>query len=252
MFKRYLNLFKNIKNWLSYFAVKRNPQKLFLMKGKSGTSFWVMEKILPIFKEIYMQNLYDIEFIQKKVKKDAPVIVDIGANVGYAATFFFSHFPKAHIISFEPLPTNFDLLCKNQKQNLFLKWQIVPKAIGRNNDKVLLYFQKKQGLTPIPSIYADFDSQNQDCIEVEMISLPQVFQDFGLDKIDLLKLDCEGAEYEILYHTPQEYLNKIHCIVMETHHRNNENENKEALVNFLQNIGFQVETKKEMLWAWKK
>lgn len=252
MLKRYYNLLKNVQNWHKYFAVKNNPDKFFLIKVRQGISFWLIEEILPTFKEIYMENIYQIEFIKKHIQSSSPVMVDIGANAGYASTFFFSHFPKARIISFEPLPTNFELLSKNQRQNTFLNWQIIPKAVGKNNGKISLFFQKSKGLTPVSSIYADFDSNNQDCIEVEMVSLSQIFQDFELSKIDLLKLDCEGAEYEILYHTPQEYLNRISCIVMETHQRANENENQKSLEKFLQSISFQTKTLKEMLWAWRE
>ncbi len=252
MLKRYYNLVKNVKNWYKYFSIKKNPQKFFLLKGRHQVGLWLIKEISPIFKEIYMENIYQIELIKLYVRGSSPVIVDIGANAGYAATFFLSHFPQARVISFEPLPTNFELLSKNQKQNEFLNWQISPKAVGKSNGKISLFFQKSKGLTPVSSIYADFDNNNQDCIEVEMVSLSQIFQDFSLSQIDLLKLDCEGAEYEILYHTPQEYLNKIRLIVMETHHRNNENGNKETLANFLQNVGFQTKIKEEMLWAWKE
>jgi FkbM family methyltransferase len=252
MLKRYYNLVKNVKNWYKYFSIKKNPQKFFLLKGRHQVGLWLIKEISPIFKEIYMENIYQIELIKLYVRGSSPVIVDIGANAGYAATFFFSHFPKARVISFEPLPTNFELLSKNQKQNAFLNWEVICKAVGKGNGTISLFFQKSKGLTPVSSIYADFDKNNQDCLEVEMISLPQIFQDFGLSKIDLFKLDCEGAEYEILYHTPQEYFNRISCLLMETHYRNDKNENKEALANFLQSVGFQTKILKEMLWAWRK
>ncbi|MCS6796845.1 MAG: FkbM family methyltransferase [Raineya sp.] len=250
--KRYLNLLKNTKNWYKYFAVKQNPDKLFLLKGKNDVSFWLVEEILPIFKEIYMENVYQIEFLQEKINSRSPVILDIGANAGYAATFLFSYFPKARIISFEPLPINFELLSKNQKQNSSLDWQIIPKAVGKARGETTLFYSKAKGFTPIASIQATFESQNTDTLVVEMLALTDILQEYNLQVVDLLKVDCEGAEYDIFYHTPSETWAKIRCIAMETHKGKEKYENQESMTSFLQEKGFQVKTKQEMLWAWKE
>lgn len=251
LFKCYWNLLKNVENWQKYFAVKHNPEKFFLMKGRNNVSFWVIEEILPIFKEIYMQDSYQIHFIKEKILIDRPIIVDIGANAGYAATFFFSYFPKARLLSFEPLAVNFELLVKNQKQNPVFDWLVVPKAVSKEKVTIALFYQKNRGLTPIASTKQDFDKNNQDYVLVESIALKNIFEEYQLHAINLLKIDCEGAEYEILYHTPPEYLAKIQMIAMETHQGTAPDENQQAMQKFLQNIGFQVKTSKEMLWAWR-
>ncbi|MBK6668114.1 MAG: FkbM family methyltransferase [Saprospiraceae bacterium] len=56
------------------------------------------------------------------------------------------------------------------------------------------------------SIFSDYIStENVDNDEVQGISLTSIFSNFNIDKIDFLKMDCEGAEYEILLNTPQTY-----------------------------------------------
>ena len=59
------------------------------------------------------------------------------------------------------------------------------------------------------------------------------FQITSVSKIDLLKLDCEGAEYNILYNTPAHLFKKINCISIETHPGPDKKENKDALEKFL-------------------
>lgn len=252
MLKRYFNLLKNIRNWQVYFKVKRNPDVFFLMKGKNKIQFWLVEEIIPIFKEIYMQDIYQIKFLRKELSTQEPIIVDIGANAGYAATFFFQFFPKARILSFEPLPTNFELLSKNQQENAHLHWEIIPKAVGDCTGSTQIFYCKSKEITPVASILQNFDAQNTDNLSVEMISLQDIFQEYALPHIDLLKVDCEGAEYDILYATPKQILDKVRCIVMETHFCNKVNANQDAMKNFLQKQGFEVKTQKEMLWAWRK
>jgi hypothetical protein len=59
-------------------------------------------------------------------------------------------------------------------------------------------------------------------------------------------MDCEGAEYEILYNLPQNYFNKIKKIRLEYHnHNNNINNSGNHMVKFLVERGFKLEKKRE-------
>jgi hypothetical protein len=66
-------------------------------------------------------------------------------------------------------------------------------------------------------------------------------------------MDCEGAEYDILYNCPSDYLQRIDQIAMEVHHGEKENQNIEALEAFLRGQGFSTRRRPVgMLWAWRK
>ncbi|MDP3790211.1 MAG: FkbM family methyltransferase, partial [Candidatus Omnitrophota bacterium] len=77
-------------------------------------------------------------------------------------------------------------------------------------------------------------------IEIDTVSLSDIFDDNGLSHCDFLKMDCEGAEYEILYNTPLEYLKRIKSISMEYH----DNGDISGLASFLEENGFKVTFKK--------
>ena len=66
-------------------------------------------------------------------------------------------------------------------------------------------------------------------------------------------MDCEGAEYDILYNCPPKYLQRIDQIAMEVHSGKKENQNIDALETFLRKQGFSARRKPVgMLWAWRK
>ena len=60
-----------------------------------------------------------------------------------------------------------------------------------------------------------------------------------INSIDFLKLDCEGAEYEILFKCPDKILNRIKIISME-YHEIDKKRNKKTLIRFLKSKGFKV------------
>ena len=94
-----------------------------------------------------------------------------------------------------------------------------------------------------------------DHLEVPTVTLASVMDENKITTIDFLKLDCEGAEYPILYGTPVEVLEKIAAMAIETHHGKNKDENMDSLAEYLQKNGFTVKTDKEegsgFIWAWR-
>ncbi|NJR39752.1 MAG: hypothetical protein HC781_14175 [Leptolyngbyaceae cyanobacterium CSU_1_4] len=75
-----------------------------------------------------------------------------------------------------------------------------------------------------------------------------------LERIDLLKMDVEGAEYDILFTCPNETLAKIQRVVMEYHEFDGEKRNRFDLARLLEAHGFHVVVEKGMFpqphWIW--
>ena len=76
-----------------------------------------------------------------------------------------------------------------------------------------------------------------DAITVCMTTLPKLMQDYGIQRVDLLKLDCEGAEWDILP-TAEDVLPRIRQICMEFHCRGEWTPAK--LANWLRVRGYEV------------
>ena len=157
---------------------------------------------------------------------DNVCIVDVGANVGAFSVKAAERFPNAKIYSFEMVRANYDYaltkLLKYENVVLFNR-----ALIGSN--KPVGMFQHKSnhgGHKPIfgenteSYLKSDAFKSEWTASEVPSMSLQQLIESQGIPKIDFLKLDCEGSEYEILFHVDDLGLwNRIEHIAMELHGR---------------------------------
>ncbi|HGJ67496.1 TPA: FkbM family methyltransferase, partial [bacterium] len=76
-------------------------------------------------------------------------------------------------------------------------------------------------------------------ISVKTTSIEEFMKKYSLDRIDLLKIDCEGSEYKILFKCPKEIIKKISKITME-YHPIDKSRNAKTLKKFLEKNGFKV------------
>ncbi len=251
--KKYVNLIRFTKNWPNYFYAKYldKKQEPIHFVGKNNVKLEVPREIILIFKEIYMDDLYILSFLKEHLPKD-PKIVDIGANVGFFATFMADHFPQSSIYAFEPLITNFNQLKKNCELNPDRNMVAKNQAVSGKPGSITLYYNPEKTLTPLASTSASFDNKNVKKTEVEAVTLEQIMDEYNLDRIDLLKLDCEGAEYDILYNAPTHLFDKIGMMTMEVHNGDVPRENLEDLKKFLTDLGYQIRTRgDDFVWAWR-
>ena len=190
-----------------------------------------------IITELVLDNKYFPGWL--KLKKNA-LIIDLGAHIGIFSILASGYDKK--IYSIEPLKENFEMILEQIKLN---KYKILPfkLVIANKKGKIKLY----QGTHfARPSIVR---KEKTDYEIVESITLKEFFEINKIKKCDLLKIDVEGAEYQILYSTPDYIFKKIDKIVMEVHKI--EGETKDKLIEFLKNKNFKINyNKKEgFLWA---
>lgn len=93
------------------------------------------------------------------------------------------------------------------------------------------------GSSPFHSLYSN--EKNGKYLEIKCISFKDIFDENKIERCDILKMDCEGAEFEIFYNTPGEYFKKIKEIRME-YHNIDENNNIKRLTEFLEGNGFVI------------
>lgn len=242
-FTRYIHLIGSIHNWYSYLLnkfLKKDP--ITFQTRKRKLQFQVPSDVRAIFKEIFMENLYDIERI-KKVTNSSSIVFDIGANAGYFTLFMAEKiFPK-EIHCFEPFLTNFTLLESNvssinQKHKVVFLNNCAMVAPGKQ--EINLFIQEQGEHSSIPSIIKDFNT-SQLILKVKATNLEKYCSENKIEQIDLLKMDCEGAEYEIFYNLSEQTFHKIQHIYMETHDLDLQNNNTNALVKHFEQFGYQVE-----------
>ena len=149
------------------------------------------------------------------------VILDIGGHIGTASIFLANRFPNAQIYTFEPLPDNFFLLSKNLEQLGNVK--AFPFALGDKEGEFDIYTCEDEtnlgGYSlhdrPRDSINAGIDLSKQITVEVKPVS--NILADLRISKIDLIKIDTEGSEFDILTSIDPDILGRIQWIMGELH-----------------------------------
>ena len=227
-----------VKNWypflLNYIGLK-NEDIDRIYQLRNGTKFQVHYSLdaATIF-VIYIRRDYG-------KMPDNSIIVDIGANIGVYSVYSSLQGKNNLVYAYEPIKETFDHLAENIKIN-DCQDKIIPFNYGIASKK------EKRKMYLVDSVNNTIIESNSDLpsVEVETITLEDIFVDNSLDKIDLLKLDCEGAEYEIFYNLPDQYFPKIKEIRMEFHGL----EKGKELRAFLETKGFKINKfKKGNLWA---
>ena len=163
-------------------------------------------------------------------------VVDIGAHVGVFSIYIASRSPSIKVFSYEPHPQNFQLLAQNINLNSLRNIKPIQLAIGKTSEKRKLFIGSG-GVTH--SLVKSKDSY----VEVDCITLKEVLSQ--LTECNFLKIDCEGAEYEILFNTPVECLDNVEKISIECHNvadfvPEKDNYNAYGLKAYLENLGFSV------------
>ena len=177
---------------------------------------------------VYMEKAYG-EII------DNSVIIDIGAHIGIYSIYTASKSKNIKVYAYEPMPSSFSLLSENAELNKLDNICAFNLGVTAKNEKRKLY------IADISSDNSLYGNNTMNYIEIECISLEDIFVENEIDQCDILKVDCEGAEYEILFNTPDEYLRKITKICLEYHNQGvNEQYNIKKLKSFLKNQGFRI------------
>jgi len=192
---------------------------------------------IAIYTEIFKEE--DHFLILEFFGKDANLVIDLGANEGFYTLKLKQDNPKCKVIAVEPNPLAFEILEKNAKSNKLSDVILVNKAVCRKNGKIT--FEIVENVSAIGGKYLGIINrpwlrkEMVKKIKVNCITLNKLFQDYKIEKVDILKLDVEGMELEILK-SSRNLLNKIHKIVVEWHSK----KIKDNLKKFLKENGFKL------------
>jgi len=153
------------------------------------------------------------------VETQPRVIIDAGANIGLASIYFANRYPEAKIIAIEPEKSSFELL----KENVAPYANIFPlqAALWHKNEEIDLVDpgRGKWGFTTQNKESEKNPSeplQDAICHTVKAITVDRLMDEYALDRINILKIDIEGAEKEVFSSTAS-WIDKVDSIVIELH-----------------------------------
>jgi FkbM family methyltransferase len=221
-----------VKNWQQFLLA-------YLRLSKRNGFFLIKNNVTINYNQPIASGTVIVVYIRKHygiIDPSVKCIVDIGANIGVFMTYAASMAPQAKIYCYEPNPDNYELLNSNiSSNNLSYRVSASCVAVGAKNGIRHLNISSD---SPRHSII--HNQQNGIKIVAECISLDEIINSLGDESVDILKMNCEGAEYEIFYNTSSEIYSRIKNIRMEFHDFNSEDMNGRALESFLIRHGYSI------------
>jgi FkbM family methyltransferase len=149
------------------------------------------------------------------------VILDIGANVGITAIWLASKYPDATIYSFEPMQDNYELLVKNTAG--YPNIRTYNFGLGEKTEEMDVFSNIDTFNRGGFSIYQrpnDPDNAGTEDVSAGKIQIrdaAEALKEIGITHIDLLKIDTEGAEYDIIRVIPEELIKDCQWVMGELH-----------------------------------
>ena len=216
-------MMKTLKNWPVYLLY-------YLGIRKGGGAFLFRNGVRLRDQEGTASGTIAVVFIRKHYGSvvGKSTVVDIGANIGTFSIYAASSDSGVRVFAYEPIRANYEVLLKNISENGFQsRVTAFNMGVASKTEKRTFYLSS----SPEHSLFVEAE---QDAgVSVDCLSLNDVLERNKLSKVDLLKINAEGAEYEILYSTSRECFDKIDEIRLEYHEHQSETHNVDDLLRFL-------------------
>ena len=160
---------------------------------------------VSVYKDVLLGGEYELglgDFVPN-------VILDIGANVGMAAIYYANRYPSAKIIAVEPEASNYGVLQKNVAS--YPNIITVNAALWNKDGQISL------GPIAMESEKWAFTVRDGSGTPVRAMTMSTLMSETGVDSVDLLKMDVEGAEIEVF--EIHDWIATVKVIVVELHDR---------------------------------
>ncbi|MCF8321918.1 MAG: FkbM family methyltransferase [Flavobacterium sp.] len=228
--------------------IKKYCKYLYNFAMKKKTDLTIIERFIPIEKiflgkKLYIhdiasfnlcnEELFQSEMYKFKSTSSNPYIIDCGANIGMSVIYFKQLYPSASIIAFEADDYIFSFLEKNVKSYGFENVELINKAVWNSEDTLSFLIEGGAGgRLEVENTLGNYK-------KVPCTSLKKYLID---RKVDFLKIDIEGAEYEVLKDIENELYN-VDAIFIEYHSIQDKKQNLHKILKIVQDAGFNYHIK---------
>lgn len=188
---------------------------------------------LFVLEETYLDKLYDGDY-------HGNFVIDVGGYIGETALFFAQRGAR-RVFCVEPAPDNLRLLEQNISQSSFKDKIVVIRAAILDKDGIVEFYMDDQSHHSYHvADYHEFMknyTREPSKHNVQAMSFQSLIEYTGLEEVDVVKLDCEGSEYDILLGTPDSVLKRVRKYIIEYHN------GPDVLVKRLDDLGYKVREK---------
>jgi len=185
---------------------KGPPISVTIPQSKTPIIFRPGTSDVSVFEQVFVWDDYGLPF-----KLDPNLIIDGGANVGYASVYFANRYPGAQIVAVEPDNSNFELLLENTAGYS----NVSPIQAGIWHKAASLRIENPND---DKSMFRIVESETQGG-GISSVTIRDIMARWNATEIDILKLDIEGAEREVFSLDYEDWLGRVKLLIIELHDR---------------------------------
>lgn len=228
-----------IKTGLLILSQLKNPFVVFgyafgkevKLEFKNGFTLSSLQFIDPL---IIAETVYYDDYRLKDLREHPSYILDVGGGLGDFCSWCAVQYPKAEIVAFEPNKYEYPMLLKNLKANKAKNVKAVNKAVG--TEKEYTFY--------VATVNVRSSMIKDDLSTEEMVVEGTPLDPYISKPVDILKVDCEGAEIDILESIKPASYKKIKRILLEYHNHLVPEQDKK-LTKMLEKLGYVVLQQKD-------
>ena len=214
LYQQYFFYFRTCRNYRQIIRFLQQGQpldKLYLRNGLELELPSIQNFSLSIFREVWQHRVY----LRALTGVSPQYIIDIGAHAGFFTVQAATNWPHAHIIAIEPAPNNYNILERNVKTNNLHNVTLIQAALTSDRSETV-EFQLSSQAESHALVGQGVTKNKSDVIQVPTISFEQIFENNNMI-VDLLKIDCEGCEYDLIEYAIDRLKTNVRTIIMEYH-----------------------------------
>lgn len=136
--------------------------------------------------------------------RDPVWMIDAGAYIGDTSAYFLSRFPSLKVIALEPNPPTYEMAKQNLKP-YGERVTLLQKGLY-SNEQVLCFSGEQTGASITKSGF-----------KIDCTTILSLLGQYSIPRVDVLKMDVEGAEEAIFLANPESWLGRIDLLILEIH-----------------------------------
>ena len=153
---------------------------------------------------IIINNVIREEYGHFALPRDPKWMIDAGAYIGDTSAYFLSRFPSLKVIALEPNPPTYEIA----KQNLtpYGERAILLQKGLYSNEQVFCFSGEETSASIAKTGF-----------KIDCTTILSLLEQYSIPCVDILKIDIEGAEYDVFLANPESWLDRIDLLILEIH-----------------------------------
>ena len=227
-----------VKNWyiipFAYYNFIKNRHYVLNLKNGFKIKMRKNTTDLQAFVNVWILEEYKKE---KFEINNNDTIIDVGGHIGLFTLYVSQFCKRGMIYAFEPMKNNFDLFKENIKMNNLKNVIVTNCAVTGKEEKIKIYENQ------LDDAAHSIHGKGPNFSEVNAITVANIMNNQNFSKCNLLKLDCEGAEYEIFRSMEKKDFSKIEKICLEYHLIDSDTNMLKELKTILSDMKYEITEK---------